>query len=243
MKKFLSLFFAAFFAFAGTAHARTFPDVSATHKNYEAIAALSEQGIIGGYPDGTFQPDKLINRVESLKIILLSLDYVISEAVSELPFPDTPATEWYAPYLKAAYDGDIVKGYPEGDFRPTNTVNLVESLKIVTLAGEIDPNTLYADLTEKPYNDVPVNEWFSKYMQYAKDHALLDSDRSGNVYPAKDMSRGDLVEIMYRLYFQEDASSGDGEDEWFTGDLDVIDENIDVTGDYLDDVDSFDPSL
>ena len=47
-----------------------FIDVPTTHTNYIAITSLEDYGIIEGYSDGTFKPDKSVNRAEFLKIIL-----------------------------------------------------------------------------------------------------------------------------------------------------------------------------
>lgn len=49
-----------------------FPDVEEWTKYYDAITYLYENGIISGYEDCTFQPDREVNRVEALKILLLS---------------------------------------------------------------------------------------------------------------------------------------------------------------------------
>ena len=46
-----------------------FKDVSENHWAYMAIKELSDKGIINGYPDGTFKPDKPITRAEVCSII------------------------------------------------------------------------------------------------------------------------------------------------------------------------------
>ena len=53
--------------------AATFKDVKAGSEMAEAIAALSKQGIISGYQDGTFLPGKAITRAQAAKILALSL--------------------------------------------------------------------------------------------------------------------------------------------------------------------------
>lgn len=206
MKKTATAILAAFVVLGGyVAFAKSFPDVPTTHKYYDAINALSDQGVISGYPDGTFKPDQASKRVESLKIILNAQKYSIPSSVTSLPFPDTYTSEWYAPYIYTAYNNKIVSGYPDGTFRPENTLNLAESLKMVLLAAHINPNNIYPSITTPPYNDIPLNQWFTPLFQYAKDFHLIDADSSNNVYPASLMSRGSLVEVMYRMSTNENA--------------------------------------
>lgn len=69
-----------------------FKDVSADAWFAKYVCLAKDKGVIGGYPDGTFGPDKNINVAESLKITLAAL------------FPNIPdaAGSWYQKYLNYA---------------------------------------------------------------------------------------------------------------------------------------------
>ena len=60
----------AFFAGAAmtTSAANPFSDVESDSWAYEAVASLSDQNIVEGYPDGTFKGDKHITRYEMAQI-------------------------------------------------------------------------------------------------------------------------------------------------------------------------------
>ncbi len=47
----------------------TFSDVPENHTKYDAIMAAASAGLIGGYSDGTFAPDKTVSRAEAVTII------------------------------------------------------------------------------------------------------------------------------------------------------------------------------
>lgn len=49
--------------------ANPFTDVSADDWAYQAIASLSDEGVIDGYPDGTFRGDKHVTRYEIAQIV------------------------------------------------------------------------------------------------------------------------------------------------------------------------------
>ena len=52
------------------ASAQSFKDVPASHPAYAAVEYLKSANIVSGYPDGTFQPNRPVNRAEALKLIL-----------------------------------------------------------------------------------------------------------------------------------------------------------------------------
>lgn len=49
--------------------ANSFTDVSADDWAYQAVASLSDEGVIDGYPDGTFRGDKHVTRYEIAQIV------------------------------------------------------------------------------------------------------------------------------------------------------------------------------
>lgn len=70
MKKILAMAAAAALAAGASAFAANpFSDVSTSDWAYQAVADLSEQGIVEGYPNGTFEGQKNITRYEMAQII------------------------------------------------------------------------------------------------------------------------------------------------------------------------------
>lgn len=68
---FLKAAIAACFACAAVtvSAANPFTDVSANDWAYQAVASLSDEGVIDGYPDGTFRGDKHVTRYEIAQIV------------------------------------------------------------------------------------------------------------------------------------------------------------------------------
>lgn len=68
---FLKAAIAACFACAAVtvSAANPFTDVSADDWAYQAVASLSDEGVIDGYPDGTFRGDKHVTRYEIAQIV------------------------------------------------------------------------------------------------------------------------------------------------------------------------------
>ena len=178
---------------------QVFGDVQKNHPNYDAIKYLEEYNIINGYPDGTFKPENTVNRAEALKMLMTAFDIAAGPG-DQLPFSDTDDGAWYASALATALEEGIVKGYDDGTFKPGNTVNKAEYLKMLFLTNGIQPNE---DLSGNPYADVPRNAWYAPYAYLTNKQNLLDV--SGNRLQAdKGMTRGDVAETIYRMLYIKD---------------------------------------
>jgi len=176
-----------------------FSDVNSAHPNYTAIMDLKGRGMISGYPDGSFKPDQPVNRVEALKIILNAANIDAASATRKAPFSDIAQDQWYAPFLNKAYDLGIVEGYADGAFKPTQTVNLVENLKMLLATYKIDLSAV--TVSSNIYADAFADQWYAKYVQYAKDKKLIVADAENMIYPGQGMTRGKLAELAYRLIY------------------------------------------
>lgn len=194
----LSFFVAAFLVFSQATHA-VFTDVASNHKYYEAINYLQENGIVEGYEDGSYRPDATVNRAEALKIILLGSDVLVPEIAEQDIFPDVMHGSWYAKYVSKAKNRGIVHGDSDtGLFRPGDTINLAEILKILLETNEIQLRT-EEDMERRPYADVPTDAWFAPYFDYADSITLLEEDEDYNVFPATPVTRGLMAQLMYQL--------------------------------------------
>jgi flagellar hook assembly protein FlgD len=173
-----------------------FTDVSIDSPYCKAIELMKELGIFGGYPDGTFRPYQPINRAETTKVIVLASNIALTtNSMTNLGFWDTDNNAWYAPYIRTAKLFGIIQGYPDGSFRPEQTVNRVELLKIFLEASNVSlPACSYA-----PYLDTPAYSWYSKYVCFAKTHNLMHDDGTGHFQPGTPMTRGDVADLFYQF--------------------------------------------
>jgi plastocyanin/predicted DNA-binding antitoxin AbrB/MazE fold protein len=190
------LLFAIFQSAIASVQVPIFSDVPGSNPNFEAINFLKTAGIIQGYPDGTFKPDQTVNRVEALKIILLGANIDVPEISSvKLTFKDINAGQWYIKYLSKAIELKIVQGYADGTFKPTQTVNLAENLKMLINTKGIDTSKI--TVSSNPYVDAIATEWYAKFVQYAKDQNWLKADGKNMIYPSQGITRGKLAQLIY----------------------------------------------
>lgn len=193
------------FLFSELVIAKNYPDVSTRHKHFTAISALSEDGVIKGYPNGEFHPEGLINRAEAVKILIETHydDNTISQSLnwhkeknhSYVMFPDVKIHQWFSSYVEVAYQNTIVEGYPDGQFKPSNNINFAEALKVILESYNIDTSQLQYKYNKFLY--VNKGDWFEKYFLFAYDKNLINQNKF--YHPGQLITRGEFVEIMYRV--------------------------------------------
>jgi hypothetical protein len=202
MKKFFATLVLATFLFVPMAQAAEadFTDVSSVNPHYVAISSLVEQEILQGYDDGTFLPDREVNRAEALKIILLGMDVEVNEdSVAGLLFSDVSESDWFFDYVGTAVTLGILQGYDDGTFRPEQTVNRAEALKILMLAGEVSEGSV----GENPFADVSAGSWFAPYADYAKTWNIEPPQTDGFWHAEEDVTRANISEMVYRMQLVE----------------------------------------
>ncbi|MFR3239278.1 MAG: S-layer homology domain-containing protein, partial [Acutalibacter sp.] len=110
-----------------------FPDVADNYWGKAAINFCYENGIITGYEDGTFQPEKTITRQEAAAILNNAFELAEKYGISTELFPDNGAiADWAADHVYAAKAAGLMKGDAgTGNFRPTSTITRAEAASIM----------------------------------------------------------------------------------------------------------------
>lgn len=96
---------------------RPFTDTPTSAWYTKYLKAAKEKGIISGYEDGSFKPEKNINLAEALKIFLNSYSELQYPNIDDFLYNDTPASEWFTKFTAYAGSKGIINIYD------SNTVN------------------------------------------------------------------------------------------------------------------------
>ncbi len=121
---------------AGTGVASSFTDSAAIHHT-DAVELMSGIGIIVGYTDGSFKPDKVLNRAEAAKIITyicIGKASADSLKVSSSMFEDVPADNWAAGYISYCANQGIIVGDGHGKFMPEKQLTGYAFAKMLLVA-------------------------------------------------------------------------------------------------------------
>ncbi len=134
------------------------------HKN--AILKLNYAGVLKGYTDGTFKPEKEVTRAEFAKIAVLAMGYTEEQAKmmqGTTAFKDLPAGHWATGYINLAVSQGIIKGYPDGTFKPNNNVKVAEAL------------TVYVQGLKIGVTPSAGAQWYHPYLLEANKAGIYDS--------------------------------------------------------------------
>ena len=165
-----------------------FTDLHNGDAYYGAAAWLEQQGIVNGYPDGSFKPYQTINRAEFVKIVVGATFHPVELTLCDpnhiVFYSDTDNTAWYAKHLCLATQHKVVAGYEAGMFKPDAPINFVEAAKVVAKSY---------DLVSE---DVSADPWYKAHVEaLGEKYAIPGSIRSFD----QPITRGEMAEMIYRL--------------------------------------------
>ena len=137
----LVLVIATVLSFATVASAKTADYKDAKDvKNTEAVDILSAIGVLNGYTDGEYKPNRVISRAEAAKIIAMfdNGDTDIKELYAPVNFTDVAAKHWAQSYISYCYHTGIIAGIGNNKYAPEAEVTGVQFLKMVLVVLGFD---------------------------------------------------------------------------------------------------------
>ena len=104
-----------------------FSDVPAGAWYYDAVMSLCGKGIMSGYEDNSFKPDKNITRAE-LSAVLARFIY---DGNTELRAVDVDKNSWYADAVAKMINAGYINGYEDGTIKPDKLITRGETSAII----------------------------------------------------------------------------------------------------------------
>lgn len=129
------------------------------------ISTMSALGIITGYPDGTFKPNKPITRAEFAAI---AARFDETQSGKSATFSDVIG-HWAAKEIGIAYANEWIKGYPDGTFKPDQNITRAEAMTLINRVLERKPESPADLLTNmnKWTDNLDTSKWYYLDVQEA----------------------------------------------------------------------------
>lgn len=212
-----------------TATSAPFNDVPMGQWYTNYIYTLSKNGVVSGdkdsngAPKGTFRPGDNLNRAEASKMLVNAAQ--MAENLSGAPhFPDVASGAWYYNFVETLYNNGVIQGYPDGTFRPGNSINRAEAAKMTDLS--MNPATQGFRLQSAAASSkTSVELIFSKDVEEASAEVAANysiKDSTGNVLAvsAAEKTGSDTVKLTTASQVEnktytvtaKDVKNTDGED-------------------------------
>jgi len=133
------------------------------------ITKLSEKGVVHGYDDGTFQPNRVVSRAEFLSMAMKNAAIAV-DAKATTTFTDIPSDgAWMIPYVAKAKELWIISGQTINGkfvFRPNDGVTRAEAIAILFRASKIEVDAK----ATTTFTDIPSDgAWMIPYVAKAKE--------------------------------------------------------------------------
>jgi len=169
----------------------TFPDVKIGYWVDKPISLLAMQKIITGYPNGTFKPEGNITRAEMCTLLMKTESRVAS--LESTGFKDVAAKHWAASYIAQAAKLGVVKGYPDGSFKPSGNITRAEGLAMIARFAGISEETYVSQ-----FRDVPATHWAAKIIAGSYRARILEFLKGKPFEPDLKLMRDETVEMLQR---------------------------------------------
>ena len=91
------------------------------------IKHWEELGVIEGDGCGNFEPLRYATRAEFIKMVVLAAGKSEIPGAAEPEFSDVQKSDWFYPYVKIAYQNQIIKGNEDGTLKPETEISFTEA--------------------------------------------------------------------------------------------------------------------
>ena len=144
-----------------------------------------------GYTDGTVRPNGNITRAEAAALVTRLLGIESIGTATRPMFTDTPSA-WYNKAINAAVQRGIMKGYPDGRFRPNAPITRAEFTQMI------------AQIDNKPYGIAPFADvkghWAELAIGREYQAKRIMGYPDGTFRPNANITRCEAVVILNKMF-------------------------------------------
>lgn len=144
-----------------------------------------------GYPDGTFGPGRNMTRAEACQMFYaLLLNKTVPMTVS---FTDVAAGQWYTDAVRTMASIGVVRGYPDGSFRPNKAITRAEFTAMAMQFAKLSKDG------ENRFSDVKANDWFFNVVVGASSYGWISGYPDGTFRPNANITRAEVTSIVNNM--------------------------------------------
>ena len=194
MKKLIGLIMIIVITLSTQVFAVSFSDLNTTHWAHASITQMTNSGIINGYPDGTFKPEKNVTRAEFSKILVKALEL---ENRTTTNFEDVATDFWGYNDIKiasnylSAYEMNGKNYFMPNDYavREDVAVAVVKASGFSNLGANYDVLNQFSDK-----NEISVN--LRDYISIAVEKGLMRGNANGTFNPKGKLTRAEAAQLI-----------------------------------------------
>ncbi len=190
-------------------------EITVTNKRSDVPGMFRDEhyAYVVGYPDGNVKPEYNITRAEVATIFFRLLNDETREQYMTKAnnFGDVDTDAWYNTAVSTMAKMGIVKGYPDGEFKPDENITRAE---FAAIAARFDEKS--ADTNTTSFADI-VNHWAENEINKAVSNGWVLGYEDGTFRPEKSITRAETMTLVNRVLQRIPESADDlleGMIEW-----------------------------
>ncbi|WP_418791736.1 S-layer homology domain-containing protein [Phosphitispora sp. TUW77] len=178
-----------------------FKDIDTTHWGLKNIIKMNVRGVVSGYTDGTFQPNKAITQVEAILMTIRNMEVTDRLAAidtsQELP---VQVPQWVSDYYKAemlfaVQEGLIVPSENNFNAAAGATRSWVTQLIVRSIGKSGEASQLSGQMPE--FGDAAtVPQWARGYINTAVKYKLVNGYPDNSFKPYRYVTRAEMVKLL-----------------------------------------------
>ncbi len=132
-----------------------------------------------------------------ISAVILTVCFILYNPLAALAFTDVRA-HWACPEIDYLASRDMIKGYPDGSFRPNSYINRAEFTVLLVSFLNRDDEAERLAKGATCFKDVPEDHWAKGYICLAKELNFAQGDERGNYRPFHLITREEAVVMLVR---------------------------------------------
>ena len=177
-----------------TTYSQVFSDVPTSYWAFDYISEMTDRGVLSGYPDGKFYPNKKVTRAEFAKIMTCAAGIPASYMLYS-HYDDVDNQEWCSPYIEAARY--YLSGYESNGktyYLPNNSALREDiAVALVKLKG-YDTTGYDLSIIQTMFTDwQSISQDARKYVAVAVENGLISGYDDGTFRGQDSISRAEAA--------------------------------------------------
>ena len=166
---------------------------TAGHWAEKEITNLSLNGIISGYSDNSFKPNKNMTRAELVTII----NRLLGNQVQNTKYvPDINAKDWFYTEIRKGIESGVIQGNVEGYVRPNDLVTREEA--IIMLQRALIPVDT-TGVTDEFADSSDISEWSKQAVNTFWKQNYIKGYEDNTIRPKNYITRAEVVKIIENM--------------------------------------------
>ncbi len=110
-------------------------------------------------------------------------------------YPDMKLNAWYTAPIKSIFDRGLTNGFPDGTYRPNDTITRAEAVTMLGRALKLDKSN-----KNHRFTDVPKDSYAAGYINSAYERGYIKGVSAKSFRPNDPIKRGDMALIIQKAF-------------------------------------------